>query len=72
MDNNNHTAPFLTMLTGGFWLMQKFFHMANEFTLANAASLATIFSGVAGGSYYIYLAYKKWKNDRVLEKDNKD
>jgi hypothetical protein len=70
MDHNNHNAPFLTMLTGGLWLMQKFLFLAKAFLLADMASLATIFSGMAAGSYWLYSLYKKWKNDRVLEKDN--
>lgn len=72
MDNNTHNAPFLTMLTGGLWLCQKFLWLASAEILANIASLATVFSGVAAGSYWFYSLYKKWKNDRVLQKDNED
>jgi len=70
MDQNHHNAPFLTALTGGLWICQKFLWLASAGFLANLASLATIFAGIASGSYWIYSLIKKYRNDRLLEKDN--
>ncbi len=70
MNNDVNVAWVNTGLTAGLWVCQKFLWLANAAVLANLASLATVFSGVAAGSYWLYSLYKKWKNDRILEKDN--
>jgi hypothetical protein len=60
---NNESGTTLLGLTGGLWLMQKFFTLAQVMTLAHLASVATIFSGMAAGTYWLYSLYKKYKKD---------
>jgi hypothetical protein len=69
MDQQNESGSVLLGLTMGLWMMQKFFSLAQAMTLANMASIATIFSGLCAGSYWLYSLYKKYKNDRVHKQD---
>lgn len=67
---HHHDGSFLLGLTGGLWIMQKFFSLAEALVLADFASMATVFSGVCAGSYWLYSLYKRYKNDGTNEKNN--
>jgi hypothetical protein len=69
MEQTHDSGSVLLGMTMGFWLMQKFFFLAQAMTLAHMASVATIFSGLCAGSYWLYSLYKKYKNDRADEKN---
>jgi len=68
MDQQHDSGSVLLGITMGLWMMQKFFTLAQAMTLANMASVATIFSGLCAGSYWLYSLYKKYKDDRTNEK----
>jgi hypothetical protein len=69
MEQQHDSGSVLLGMTMGLWMMQKFFTLAQAMTLANMASIATIFSGLCAGSYWLYSLYKKYKHDRVSEED---
>jgi hypothetical protein len=43
------------------WMMQSLFQLAGDMTLANWASIATIFSATCASAYWLYSLYRKSK-----------